>query len=304
MNRIVPAAETERRRNFRQFLLSHEFGHRWLYGFTIIEDGAPSWNLAPLSAHPAEYVHTPAAFNVITETDYSVMGGSNFRELSPTTFATPVEDGAWGYSWHELYLMGLAGPSEVPDWFYIADSDPPLELAYNAPPDITVTGRKVPVTFHQLTDSMGGRWPEERESQKTFRLLVVLLQKPSETAAEEVALLSETLERFPHSFSNATGGRGSVVVTTPVKPQAVMDVPARAFAGLEVAFRDDSADFPARWLWEFGDGQTSNEQHPKHVYRNAGTYQVKLTVENSRGSSSVTGQIVIERGTRRRPTRN
>src|SRR5690606_54795 len=33
-----------------------------------------------------------------------------------------------------------------------------------------------------------------------------------------------------------------------------------------------------RWEWDFGDGNTSNEQNPKHVYVNAATYTVTLTV--------------------------
>jgi len=34
------------------------------------------------------------------------------------------------------------------------------------------------------------------------------------------------------------------------------------------------------YYWDFGDGQYSNEQNPKHSYENEGTYNVKLTVED------------------------
>lgn len=40
------------------------------------------------------------------------------------------------------------------------------------------------------------------------------------------------------------------------------------------------------YLWEFGDGETSHEKDPKHVYRMAGTYTVKLTVTSSGGTNS------------------
>jgi len=32
------------------------------------------------------------------------------------------------------------------------------------------------------------------------------------------------------------------------------------------------------WLWEFGDGNTSEEQHPVHIYTTNGTYDVGLTI--------------------------
>ncbi|MBL4736296.1 MAG: PKD domain-containing protein [Flavobacteriales bacterium] len=35
------------------------------------------------------------------------------------------------------------------------------------------------------------------------------------------------------------------------------------------------------WLWDFGDGNTSTDQHPIHSYTNAGTYSVTLIVGNA-----------------------
>jgi hypothetical protein len=34
------------------------------------------------------------------------------------------------------------------------------------------------------------------------------------------------------------------------------------------------------YLWDFGDGQTSSEQNPTHVYTNPGSYTIKLTIYN------------------------
>lgn len=49
---------------------------------------------------------------------------------------------------------------------------------------------------------------------------------------------------------------------------------------LNVKFTDNSQTTSqvTQWLWDFGDGHTSNEQNPEHNYTEAGTYQVKLTV--------------------------
>lgn len=37
------------------------------------------------------------------------------------------------------------------------------------------------------------------------------------------------------------------------------------------------------WLWDFGDGNTSDQQHPSHTYQVANTYSVNLTVTSDNG---------------------
>ena len=47
------------------------------------------------------------------------------------------------------------------------------------------------------------------------------------------------------------------------------------------------------WLWNFGDGSSSVQQNPDHVYATDGTYWVTLIVFNSCGSDTVMQQVVI-----------
>lgn len=42
------------------------------------------------------------------------------------------------------------------------------------------------------------------------------------------------------------------------------------------------------WLWEFGDGRDSDEQHPEHTYDQSGVYTVSLTVTNANGEETRT----------------
>ncbi|MEJ6979020.1 PKD domain-containing protein [Pedobacter sp. P351] len=42
----------------------------------------------------------------------------------------------------------------------------------------------------------------------------------------------------------------------------------------------------SQWLWDFGDGTTSAEQHPNHTFPKTGSYMVKLQVVNSFGCKS------------------
>lgn len=48
-------------------------------------------------------------------------------------------------------------------------------------------------------------------------------------------------------------------------------------------FQDRSSGVPISWQWNFGDGNTSADQHPSHTYANFGNYTVKLIVANQDG---------------------
>ena len=55
-----------------------------------------------------------------------------------------------------------------------------------------------------------------------------------------------------------------------------------------INFTDQSLNIPTSWIWDFGDGNTSNLQHPSHSYLVDGTYTVSLTVSNNFGADSIT----------------
>ncbi|NLE27888.1 MAG: PKD domain-containing protein, partial [Clostridiaceae bacterium] len=85
----------------------------------------------------------------------------------------------------------------------------------------------------------------------------------------------------------------TVTVTEPGTP--VADFTANITSGelpLAVQFTDASTG-AASWVWNFGDGATSAEQNPIHVYTAAGVYTVNLTVENDYGASSKLAEITV-----------
>ena len=47
------------------------------------------------------------------------------------------------------------------------------------------------------------------------------------------------------------------------------------------------------YLWDFGDGNTSTAANPSHLYQEAGTYTVKLTVFGGSESSEYVGTVDI-----------
>ncbi|MFZ5568882.1 MAG: PKD domain-containing protein [Thermodesulfobacteriota bacterium] len=67
-----------------------------------------------------------------------------------------------------------------------------------------------------------------------------------------------------------------------------------------IQFTDQSeGGIPTEWLWDFGDGQTSTEQNPAHVYEQEGVYTVSLTATNGFGNDTAvkTAYITITAGT-------
>jgi PKD repeat protein len=54
-----------------------------------------------------------------------------------------------------------------------------------------------------------------------------------------------------------------------------------------------AADEDASYLWQFGDGSSSTERTPTHVYASAGSFNVTLTVSNDKGSSTGTTSVTV-----------
>ncbi len=60
-----------------------------------------------------------------------------------------------------------------------------------------------------------------------------------------------------------------------------------------IDFIDISPNVPDTWLWNFGDGVSSTEQNPTHIYNNNGLFSVSLIVSNSFGSDTITQIDII-----------
>ncbi len=90
-----------------------------------------------------------------------------------------------------------------------------------------------------------------------------------------VLATNQTTERYWHS----------VTPLAPPGPPVASFVanPTQGSAPLMVQFTDTSLGVPTSWTWDFGDGDSSSEQHPLHTYLTPGTYTVSLTVNNNSG---------------------
>ncbi|MBE1556689.1 microbial collagenase [Filibacter limicola] len=84
-------------------------------------------------------------------------------------------------------------------------------------------------------------------------------------------------------------------------PVAVINGPETGKINEAIPFTSEgSADVDGQiisYKWEFGDGQTSMEQNPSHIYTEKGTYIVKLTVTDDKGATgTVSKNVTVQEG--------
>ena len=98
----------------------------------------------------------------------------------------------------------------------------------------------------------------------------------------------------PYNEDGNPGGLGDTVTDNVMfDPWAMSFVPAPdadftsnvslGNVSFAAQFTDLSTNDPDSWLWDFGDGTSSTEQNPVHVYTKEGNYTVSLNVSNSGG---------------------
>lgn len=61
-----------------------------------------------------------------------------------------------------------------------------------------------------------------------------------------------------------------------------------------IKFKDQSQGNPTDFIWDFGDGSTSNQRDPLHYFPNNGSFEVNLSISNEYTSDQVSQTIVID----------
>ena len=103
------------------------------------------------------------------------------------------------------------------------------------------------------------------------------------------------------SVTDADGDTDTAQVEVSVQSNAIPQVditatPPSGIAPLSVLFDPGSmgGDLPLSFAWEFGDGTTSSQSDPSHVFQMPGTYTVSLKVTDSNGDEATdSAQVVV-----------
>jgi PKD repeat protein len=106
--------------------------------------------------------------------------------------------------------------------------------------------------------------------------------------------LTVTAASFNNGEPTATLGSGTLSIVSQVVQSRFTGRPRRGQVPLEVQYRENSVGDITGYAWDFGDGNTSSDQHPTHIYTTAGTYTVALTVSGPEGSNTETKTDYIE----------
>ena len=215
-------------------LFAHEFAHTWLADFSYDKSGQREPLFLPVSeggcnCHWRWEFHTPAVFPWHTEAfgPSSIMGGSFWLEHGQGRFTRNGNNPSGGFSWLDLYAMGLADAEEVPDMFIVRnlqfDADP-NEVGY-------YTGEKETVTINQIVAAEGPRVPGTAHSQKVFNAGFVYLLEPGQTPSGDLLdLHARYQDKVMEHWSHITGGRSRI---TTVVPQIANNRPPRAVGRIE-----------------------------------------------------------------------
>jgi len=115
--------------------------------------------------------------------------------------------------------------------------------------------------------------------------------------------IDESDENWPLRLTGANvSGSETVKGVKSIQLLRTLETPTAAFtadpisgtAPLSVTFTDHSTgESITSWVWDFGDGATSAEQNPVHVYTQAGSYSASLTVKNGAGSTTLYQTITV-----------
>lgn len=117
---------------------------------------------------------------------------------------------------------------------------------------------------------------------------------PAASTAKNPLVTYNTKGTYNVSLTVTNGfGTSSVTKNLYIK---VRDIPTAGFNAVEndpiVVFTNTSVDGDT-YLWDFGDGEQSNEKDPVHEYQNDGVYTVTMTVTNACGSKTTTKTVII-----------
>lgn len=195
--------------------VAHEMVHHWCSSLKWKGDDPFALLDAVNHYHWSPFLFTPAVYPVwklFADTPYpeeSVMGGMNAEKLPDghTTSRTAPPGVATGLSALDLYSMGLIGPDEVPDTFFIANSVP-------SPDGNRHGGEKVDVTIADIIAANGPQKPSPKDSQRRFQFQIYVLHEdgrpPDPAKLAEARGIEQMLTRY---FEVAANGRMTVVPT-------------------------------------------------------------------------------------------
>jgi hypothetical protein len=162
----------------------------------------------------------------------SPAGGNKWKDNGDGSFSIlPQAPKELTYSMLDLYLMGLADPSEVEPFGLLEDAVPPAEVKdpytgaeltaasfpHFASTPVTVKATRKTITIDDIIAANGARAPARKDSPQTLKLGIVLMvgaTADDAAIAKAEAAMDPVATAVAPAFERATRGRGHLEVVT------------------------------------------------------------------------------------------
>jgi hypothetical protein len=195
--------------------IGHEMGHRWsafVSARVIVNGDGETIPLGP--THWARGLQAPAPFAFQRPTEASAMGGGVWQDNFDGTF-TQLDDDyyvpATGYSYLDLYLMGLIAPSEVPDFFILRNM---VQAGRDGNGHPIFKADRTKVTIQGVIAAEGPRLPDVDHAQKQFNTGMVVMVEHGKTPSRELIERTNGIRAaWIDYFATVTGHRASMTAT-------------------------------------------------------------------------------------------
>jgi hypothetical protein len=190
--------------------IGHEMGHRWS-AFVSAKAGNETIVLGP--THWARGLQAPAPFPYQRPTEASAMGGGVWQDNFDGTF-TQLDDDyyvpATGYSYLDLYLMGLISPAEVPDFFILRNLK---DSGRDANGHVIVKADRTKITINDVIAAEGPRMPDVDHAQKNFNTGMVLVVEHGKVPSQKlIDSVNGIGARWIDYWTTTTGHRSTMTV--------------------------------------------------------------------------------------------
>ena len=191
--------------------LGHEIGHRWsAYAAARVNGQMISLGAWP---HWDPGLQARVAYPYSLPLEASTEGGGVWQDNLDGTF-TQLRDGyfvpASGYSYLDLYLMGLIAAAEVPDFFIVR---PLVRIGTDADGRPIFKGQRMRITIQDVIAAEGPRLPDVNHSQRHFNTGIVVIVEHGRTPSAELINRANGIRRqWIDYWAITTGRRASMTV--------------------------------------------------------------------------------------------
>jgi hypothetical protein len=191
--------------------LGHEVGHRW-GAYVSAKVKGEIISLGPWP-HWARELHTPVAYPYSRPTEASTLGGGVWQDNFDGTY-TQLHDGyfvpAAGYSYLDLYLMGLISAAEVPDFFILKNL---VRVGQDTNGHPVFRAERTKLTIQDVIAAEGPRTPDVDHSQRKFNTGIVVVVEHGHRPSREIVERANGIRRqWIDYWAKTTGNRASMTV--------------------------------------------------------------------------------------------